>query len=139
MLTDATHCRDSADICRFHGMLGRSPGLDTSMIGSDKQPTTKQRSWSMEYNDHDIDISSPYKLKEACQTAHAHVPCFLPTSDERVLSSMSNEKDSKASATNVSLLYPSLDQDAALLASLGYKQGEFPRYERSDRRLILVP
>ena len=39
---------------------------------------------------------------------------------------MTNEKDSKASATNVSLC-PSLDQDAALLATLGYKQGvSFP-------------
>jgi hypothetical protein len=36
---------------------------------------------------------------------------------------MTKEKDSKASATNVSSLYPSLDQDAALLARLGYKQG----------------
>jgi len=39
---------------------------------------------------------------------------------------MATEKDSKASATNVSSLYPSLDQDAALLARLGYKQ-EFRR------------
>ena len=42
---------------------------------------------------------------------------------------MTNEKDSKGSATNasVSSLHPSIDQDAALLASLGYKQGvNFP-------------
>ena len=40
---------------------------------------------------------------------------------------MTDEKDLKASATNVSSLYPSLDQDAALLARLGYKQGgNFP-------------
>lgn len=47
---------------------------------------------------------------------------------------MTNEKDSKASATNVSSLYPSLDQDAALLARLGYKQGEILQlqHERSD-------
>jgi hypothetical protein len=42
---------------------------------------------------------------------------------------MTNEKDSnlEASATNVSSLYPSvtLDQDAALLARLGYKQGVY--------------
>ena len=84
----------------------------------------------------DKELSKKRRSEEATGSVHVHVFCFLLVTNDERYRVMTNEKDSKASATNVSSLCPSLDQDAALLARLGYKQGG--RFSNSNDQMRLL-